>query len=71
MVCVILMLSVLLMAICVIGIVLIVKDGFEEEVSETDVCATEAARREREREAHYMRNFWQYDGSEQQDWDEG
>lgn len=22
------------------------------------------------REAHYMSNFWSYDGSEQQDWDE-
>ncbi len=26
--------------------------------------------REREKEAHYMRNFWNYDGSEQQEWDE-
>lgn len=31
---------------------------------------TAQKQREREREAHYMRNFWDYDGSEQLDWDE-
>ncbi|MBE6764007.1 MAG: hypothetical protein E7553_06645 [Ruminococcaceae bacterium] len=25
---------------------------------------------ERARQAYYMRNFWNYDGSEQQEWDE-
>ncbi len=27
-------------------------------------------RREQEREAHYMRNFWNYDGSAQEDFEE-
>lgn len=42
------------------------KDG---NISRED-CETAQEQREREREAHYMHNFWNYDGSEQQDWDE-
>lgn len=34
------------------------------------VKAREAARHESQREAHYMRNFWSYDGSEQEEFDE-
>ena len=33
-------------------------------------CKTAQKRRERAKDAYYMRNFWNYDGSEQQDWDE-
>ena len=31
---------------------------------------TRCSSSQNEREAHYMKNFWNYDGSEQQDWDE-
>lgn len=30
---------------------------------------TRAARREAQREAHYMRNFWSYDGSQQEEFE--
>lgn len=37
---------------------------------ERRASSDDAAEREREKEAHYMRNFWSYDGSEQQEWNE-
>ena len=35
-----------------------------------DLKQDDATLRSQEREAHYMRNFWSYDGSEQKEWDE-
>lgn len=66
---VIVVLSVLLVAVCALGVALVVinekEDG--EAVPPTE---DEMTRHEREKEAHHMRNFWSYDGSEQQEWDE-
>jgi hypothetical protein len=33
-------------------------------------CETAQSKRAQSREAHYMQNFWNYDGSQQLDWDE-
>ncbi len=73
---VIVILSGFLIAMCAIGVILVGKD----DAKETATCTTKestvrdqddiTAKREREKEAHYMRNFWSYDGSEQQEWDE-
>ncbi len=65
---VIVLLSVLLAVACALGIALA---AIREEDGETvPPYEDEEMRREREKEAHYMRNFWSYDGSEQQEWDE-
>ena len=66
---VIVVLSMLLVAVCALGVALAVIN--EKEDSEAaPSCEDETTRYEREKEAHYMRNFWSYDGSEQQEWDE-
>ena len=64
------MLAVLLLMVCALWLVCAVLQREEQE----DECALDQEddpkRRERDRQAHYMRNFWSYDGSPQQEWDE-
>lgn len=62
-------LCVMLIAVCAVGVACI-GHKHEEDISDRTDSETAQQQREREREAHYMRNFWSYDGSEQQDWDE-
>ncbi len=66
MVYIIAVLCVVIVALCAYGVVRLCQEEDKEDAwyPEED----ESAVREREKEAHYRRNFWSYDGSEQQDW---
>ena len=46
------------------------RKGTKEPTSEAVEQQETADMQAQEREAHYMRNFWSYDGSEQKEWDE-
>ena len=59
--------SVLVLLICA-GAVLLSVD--EERADDREAEQVRQGGVSDAREAHYMANFWSYDGSEQQDWDE-
>ena len=67
MVFLVLMLAVMLAAVCAVAVI-----GWrmteEGPASSAKRSLDDAAERQRAREAHYMHNFWSYDGTQQEDW---
>lgn len=76
-------LAILLIGVCMIGIAFVGRNDSSQAHRQHGVTppavsrrpsrkggADQALKREQEKQAHYMRNFWNYDGSEQQDWED-
>lgn len=62
-----------IVGVCVIFLLICAGTAMMTMNAETDETEAEQIRQggiSDAREAHYMANFWSYDGSQQQDWEE-
>ncbi len=67
------LLCVVLVALCAMGIAYLAEWADKRADEREENCLRqedEMSAREREKHAFYMSNFWNYDGTEQQEWDE-
>lgn len=63
--------ALLILMVGVIGIgVCVTAQAHSEQTDKQEQRRQDSTRCANEREAHYMRNFWAYDGSEQKEWNE-
>lgn len=67
------LLCVVLIALCALGVAYLAEwtdERADERAEDRLQQENDMSLRERKKHAFYMSNFWNYDGTEQQEWDE-